>query len=190
MKNTIIFTFALIISILNAKATTGSGDKEKKSLDTTVYLEIHGKIEVEKSTDHDYRVELIEGNEVVQNFIGGKDENFVLSLDKNKYYAIRIYKNGYATKFISVNTHVDDEERGNGYYRFNFIADMISESEFALLDQEAKDFPVAIIQFDFGKDLYDYNKKYTRNIKKWLYTGKRYNAAEILQPKINMSFSK
>lgn len=146
--------------------------------DTTSYvyhklplLEITGKIKKPMfSQTNFYQVELIEGNTVIETITCDDKKDFTFYLNEDKYYAIKIYKKGYAPKLISLNTNLNKTTYSDWRYQLEFTAELITESEFAVLDPEAKDFPAAVIEFNNKKTYFTYSEEYTNNIKKSLYS--------------------
>jgi len=141
--------------------------------DSTLCLEIEGKIlNANDGEDGECKVELIWNNTVLDSQLlkeGKKKFKFVLS--KNEYYAIRISKKGFITRLIGVNTKMLLETEG--IYKFNFNTELIGEKFAAKLNEDALDFPIAVIYFNNEEDSFDYAKEYTMAIKRQLYSGNR-----------------
>lgn len=146
--------------------------------DTTSYvyhklplLEVTGKIKRPFLAPNGfYKVELIEGNTVIDTVTCHDRGEFNFYLTEGKFYAIKIYKQGYAPKLISLNTSVSKRSYLNWQYQLEFTAELITETEFAQLDKETQDFPSAVIEFSNKRELFNYNEEYTKNIKRALYS--------------------
>lgn len=165
----LIITFALLTGTcvyVNAQ----SGSKHKLQIDTNSRLVIKGKV----FFDHQHpagpvKVELLKHGQVEDSMtLSRNHKHFYLSLKRDSYYTIRVSKPGYASKLICVNTQSNSEI--NGLYLFQFEVALITETEAKKLDQDAIDFPVALIYFDPDDQAFNYNKKYTASLKKQLYT--------------------
>ena len=146
--------------------------KKDEDADSLICLEINGKIYTNSAAaDEFYTAELIEDNTVIQTKTKKDKKAFKFKLEKDKYYAIRILKEGFAPKLISICTRIPDTKFKNEYYSFSFKTELLPEEEFRKLDEDAQDFPIAIVAFDKQKKVFDYNEKYTWNIKKCLFKG-------------------
>lgn len=168
MKNLFkyLVLFVLTIQLKSVFAKSISFTKE----DSLVYLEIRGKIIIkEKTKNLIYKVELIENNRVIDSVLENDRELFSFGLLKNKSYALKIYKTGFLPKLIMINTHIPDNRYLTDYFIFDFETDLLNSSEDWKLDQDTKDFPIAIIQFDATKKGFTYNQEYSKNIKLLLY---------------------
>ncbi len=138
--------------------------------DSVVYLEIRGRAIIrEKMKDDVYKVQLMENNKVIDSVLESDNEMFSFGLQKNCFYSLKIYKKGYLSKLIVINTYIPESKYLKDYFIFEFETELINIVEEEKLDQDTKDFPIAIIQFDKLKQGFDYNQLYTYNIKKDLY---------------------
>lgn len=168
MKNLLkyLVLFTLMSQTVNASVKSLFFNSE----DSLVYLEIRGKIIIKERTKNTiYKVELIENNRVIDSVMEKDRELFSFGLLKNKYYALRIYKTGFLPKLIMINTYIPDNRFLTDYFIFDFETDLLSVTEEGKLDQDTKDFPLAIVQFDLSKKGFYYNRKYSKNIKESLY---------------------
>lgn len=162
-----VLTFNKSFSFVNRKDSI----REKSKADSLICLEINGRISIlddPKATT--YTAELIEGNTVIDVITKKDNKSFTFFLEKNRYYAIRIVKAGYAPKLISINTNIANKFTDE-LYSFRFETELFTEEEFTVLDKDAQDFPIAVVVFDEQKKAFDYNDKYTGNIKKCLIKG-------------------
>jgi hypothetical protein len=87
-------------------------------------------------------------------------------------YGIRINKKGYVPRIISINTELP--EFAQGFFRFQFDTELIEETQSKKLDQDALDFPIAIISFHDDLRTFYYSEEYTTNIKRQLYLGDKF----------------
>lgn len=145
----------------------------KNSTDSLVCLEISGELDRDfKKQAGTYTVVLIHFNTPVDTAVIKDSKSFQFKLQKDSYYALKVYKKGFAPKLVSICTTMPEEVFTGKLLRFHFEAELIPENEFEQLNPEVKDFPIAIVRFDESKKIFYYNEKYTRNIKKSLYIKK------------------
>jgi hypothetical protein len=168
--NFIAFVFFILLFHNGFSLTIKNDSILNDDSDSLICLEISGRICTDgKERDNFYTVELIEYNTVIKAVIKKDKKAFKFNLEKNKYYAIRIIKEGYAPKLISIHTMIPDEKFAKEFYSFRFKTELFPEEEYKKFDQDAQDFPIAIVAFNKQKRVFDYNEKYTGNIKRSLY---------------------
>jgi hypothetical protein len=162
MKNSLItylLGFFFLITCFKAIGRPGS------TADTNLCLEIDGKIL--NTSEGKCIVELICGNNVVETAVlkdGKKKFKFVLKT--NRIYSIRLSKEGFITRLISIDTKIVNHE--DDIYKFSFETKLIERSGAEKLNKDFLDFPIALIYFDPKKECFDYNREYTSRIKKEL----------------------
>jgi len=177
MKTTINFFIAAAILFVTTPLMANYNDSIRKTeSDSLLCLEIEGRIFMNgENTDNIYKVELIENNQVIASAMKKDKKAFSFVLKKNTYYAIRIIKEGYAPKLISINTQLPNEKLEDDFFSFSFKTELLTKEEFSLLDEDTQDFPIAIVSFNKHKKAFDYSEKYTGNIKKCLLKGIAYD---------------
>lgn len=166
MKNLILTTTAvLLIAALQLKA----GATFKPKYDSTTCLVIEGKIlNADEGIEGQCKVELLDANGVVDTAIlkeGKRKFKFVLK--KNTFYAIRVTKEGYISRLVSINTEMLTKE-DDMIHKFSFETKLMPEERMAHLNTDALDFPIAIIHYDYDLECFSYNREYTNNLKKEL----------------------
>ena len=161
-----ILTCLLIMLYMLSEA--GNGNKNGSS---QYCLEVSGNISTghHKKQNHSYRVELIQKNQVVQATTVNDDGSFRFRLKKNCDYGIRITKEGYVPRLVTVYTDLPENMEEKSLFRFEFDTDLIPESEKPLLNTDALDFPIAIIHFNEDAGWFYYNEEYTSQIKRKIY---------------------
>jgi hypothetical protein len=165
MKNITPSDVMIIIVICFILAATGIFAKGN---DTSSCLQISGKIlKIRTSTSNSYTVALICGNDVVDAKVIKGNNVFKFNLKKNGLYTVRILKDGYVPRTVCVDTKLAEEHVG--FYKFHFDTELIEEKEAATLNQEALEFPIALISYDVKKHWFNYNAAYTREVKKNIY---------------------
>lgn len=170
-KSTILSIIITVMIMSFTKVIAGPTDTTSYVYHKLPLLEVTGKIKRPALAQTNfYQVELIEGNQVVETITCDDKKDFTFYLHEDKYYAIKIYKKGYAPKLISLNTNYNKTTYSDWRYQLEFIAELINESEFVTLDPETQDFPAAVIEFNEKRKLFNYNEEYTKNIKRALYS--------------------
>jgi hypothetical protein len=138
--------------------------------DSLLCLEISGKIKKgDNNDDKNVKVVLIYYNTPVDSVLIKGKQSFKFKLVKDAYYAIKIYRAGYAPRLISICTNLPEEVCNDRILRFHFTTHLVRESEFERFNQETRDFPVAIVSFNKSKKAFYYNVEYTSNIKRSLF---------------------
>lgn len=170
-KSTILSIIVTVMIMSFNKLIAGPTDTTSYVYHKLPLLEVTGKIKRPLLAQTNfYQVELIEGNTVVETITCDDKKEFTFFLSEDKYYAIKIYKKGYAPKLISLNTNYNKSSYSDWRYQLEFTAELITESEFAVLDAEAKEFPAAVIEYNSKKEIFNYNEEYTKNIKRAMYS--------------------
>jgi hypothetical protein len=168
---TIFLNISLISFFALLSLTANAGRNGHGKQDSLSCLKIEGKIINNNLTEDACIIELIDSdNEVDTILLKERKNKFTFVLNKNSYYSIRISKPGYISKVVSINTEILTEV--NGIYRFEFETSLLPEALLKNLNQDALDFPVAIVYFDYEKDCFSYNKEYSTSIKRELHTRK------------------
>jgi len=172
-KNTILTTLTVVVFLLLLLLTNvafGFSDDKKKSPakpapDTEVCLEISGNLATGlKSSGGVYLVKLIEDNKVIEQVEVGSKEKFKLNLKRDKMYTVKIEKEGFIPRMVSVCTNMPPNAKRSNLYRFHFDIELFSEAFSRYFDADDIDFPIALINFDKSKGLFNYDKNYTARI--------------------------
>ncbi len=172
MKNSIsasVLIFSLCLFFFNTNASKSC----VLHSDSTVCLEIYGKLlNLNKSKNEIYKVELISCNLIVEEMVLKNNQHFQFSLKKNTHYGIRISKKGFVSRLISIYTSVPKES--DGIFRFQFDTELIEKNASKKLNADALDFPIAVISFNEEMKCFYYSEEYTSNIKRQLYLDKNF----------------
>jgi hypothetical protein len=156
--------FFLMLDVVSGQVF---GKSKTKELDTNHCLEISGRVSNFTKGRNLYKVELISCNKIVDSvFIRGRSD-FRFALERGTHYAIRISCPGYITRLVSVFTNVSLEK--NAFYRFEFDTQLISTRDAKRLDDDALDFPIAIISYHHDFNNFYYSEEYTSSVKRQLY---------------------
>ena len=160
-----IFKVFIIFSMLVFSIKIYGQTKLKDSL---ICLEIKGKItNIGNKSDDTYRTELIYYNNVISKEFVNVNKSFKYCLKKDAIYTIRISKQGYITKLISIYTKIP--EKHDELYRLDFETELIEERKSKKLNADALEFPITIIYYDDTANWFYFNEEYTSNIKRCIY---------------------
>src|SRR5689334_6232740 len=102
-----------ILSLCFITLTKANGPKT--FTDSPVCLEIAGVVtNADGGIDKSCTVELLCSNEVIEtvSLKSGK-KDFKFALHKNKYYTIRISKNGFLSRLVGIDTNVSEDLEGD-----------------------------------------------------------------------------
>ena len=145
-----------------------AGYSNNSNPDSLLCLEIKGKVtNVGSKSSETYQVELIYYNTVVSNDQVGSNKSFKFNLKRDAIYTIRISKDGFITKLISIYTKLPADQ--TDVYRLDFETELIEAHKSKKLNADALEFPVTIIYYDDKEDSFYFNEEYTSNIKKCVY---------------------
>jgi hypothetical protein len=110
MKTTrLLLLFISIILSLSIRASRGERIFISPLPDTTLCLEIEGKVLNSDQDGSDCKVELLLGENVVDSIIlKGKRRKFSFQFKKNEHYTIRISKPGFTSKSVCVHTNMQE----------------------------------------------------------------------------------
>lgn len=165
-KLNLFLAFILMLCINNAKA----GTNPKFNRDSTICLDISGKVTINNDKNgNGLKVELIYYNTVVDTLSAKTNKTFNFLLKKNSHYTIRISKEGYASKIISICTDIKAFDPNKDFYKFHFDTELIPLKTASKLNHEALEFPIAIITLDENVGGFYINEDYTSNIKRHIH---------------------
>jgi hypothetical protein len=167
----LIITLAAAIILLVSYAFRNNKDMSDNQ---TICLEIKGIIKLVNNDsllrkpsalttmDNLIKIELFESGNLIDSTIVKSKKAFGFKLESNKIYGIRMSKKGFNSKIISIDTRVDEKKNydPNELHKFYFTTDLINTSDLAQLDEDAKDFPCAVIKFFDEKRTFDFCRKY------------------------------
>ncbi|MDP3557035.1 MAG: hypothetical protein Q8T03_06640 [Bacteroidota bacterium] len=160
--------FMIIMLVFKMTLTFSSELFYNSNNPESICLDISGNIQAKSVDGNDsYTAELLLDNKIIQQITIKDRRSFKFSLLKNHWYTIRISKSGYYQRLISICT--DLPKNKNGLYKFHFDTELIPLTGAQAIDQDALDFPIAIINYDKDAEWFYYNEEYTANMKRQLY---------------------
>lgn len=134
--------------------------QDSSSVETFEVLDISGVISFEDKGLEEVKVELFEGNTIVDAFETKKNGKFKFTLYSSRIYTIQLSKSGYYTKRISVNTNVPTDYQDVGKFQFDIGMTSKTDAEY---DPYLSEYPSALIAFDEKKREFNYDKQYTKS---------------------------
>ena len=152
----------LSITLLGLQAQTKENGNSTESDTLAKFLKIKGKFD-NSVTDFNgvYTVKLIYNNKVVEEQTLKVSKSFSFNLGRNCFYAIKMEKDGYIPKIISISTMVPKALGESESYTFKLSTNLISMELYGLFEDDNVDFPSAIIYYDKGSDSFEFSQKYT-----------------------------
>ncbi|HWY36464.1 MAG TPA: hypothetical protein VNX68_17600, partial [Nitrosopumilaceae archaeon] len=155
----------LALMVCNIKCFAGDDKKKKAETDTLQCLELTGKLDpVSMKKGGIYSVKIILDNKVIDTVTTESNRTFKIMLDKNKNYIIKLEKDGYIPKLVSISTQLPDKVEAPQLYRFFFESYLLKQELYSSLDADDVDFPVALIAYNEKCHCFQYDKKYTADV--------------------------
>lgn len=136
----------------------------KVSDNDSIALKINLKVVYKETSIDGAVVTVFLGNEEIKGGETNRIGAYKVNLIREKLYTIRISKEGYETKLVQIATAVPDKYASDSY-KFSITIDMMKENK-KIKNEDALEFPSALISFDLKKEKFEYDKKYTNTIKK------------------------
>jgi hypothetical protein len=138
-------------------------------------LIVEGKIKHKLGkADDKYKIELISAGEKIDSAFVTHNAKFSFDLRANKHYAVRISKEGFVSKLVSIYTDVPPNLEDLCF--FSFETGMISEEEAKEFDPQMLDFPIAQVSFNKKREAFTHSVEYTKMIKQDLALSSKYIA--------------
>jgi len=153
--------FLFVVCMPGLLFTSFSLGKTKKEKKLRSFLEITGKPFFKEGAGT-YKVTLIYLNRPLATLVLPINKEFDFQLEKNVIYSVRIEKEGFLPRLVSINTRMPELYKEHIFYKFLFEVEMFNGGLEKFLDPDDVDFPVAVVSYDEKKDCYDYSRKYTQ----------------------------
>ena len=167
MKKILSFLFVLSVSLVHSQ----SDKKNFISSDTTECLTITGNFDgTVKDLEGNYKAKLMRDNKVIEEQDLKVKKSFEFTLKKNMLYAIKVEKEGYIPKIISISTSMSSKIIVESPYKFNFETNLISQELYGHFNDDDVDFPVALVSYGKKCDCFQYNQEYTAKLISRMYT--------------------
>lgn len=161
--------FAVIAALLSVcvasaqKKSKLKGDGAPTGPHAELYLPVECLVTVNSGPTDQVSVTVFKDNVVAFELKPEKKKSsFLLDLDMDCSYTVRVSKEGYRDKTVFIDTHLPEDEMK--YKSTSFAVDLDGADKFAHGDQFYLDFPSAIIQWDGQKKTFVHNENYLANI--------------------------
>ena len=140
--------------------------KNTESKDEVNCLEVTGKFdESMKNIEGKYTAKLLRDNKTVEEQVLKVSKGFRFILKKGVQYTVRIEKEGYIPRLLSVSTTLPDKaDVSEELYKFHFETNLIDEAFYTKFDDDDIDFPIALVSYSKKCDCFEYDKKYTEKL--------------------------
>src|ERR1700748_59314 len=124
VKNTLRVTFFSLMLLTTSVFGGNKNGKNNNSSQEQPSIEIDGKVLISKNEDSRlYKIELLRHNTVIDSGVVVDSESFLLKVEKNSWYTIRISKEGYYPLVVSIDTKLP--EFNSSTYKFHFDTELI-----------------------------------------------------------------
>ena len=90
-------------------------------------------------------------------------KKFYFKLKPNHSYTVKVFKKGFITRSVSINTTMYSHVSNAHILKFDFKIALIPESEYYASD--FADFPTALVEFRSKRNVFDYSRQYTKKVK-------------------------
>jgi len=162
---------AFILLFNNAFSFSEGKKKHNPISDTAVCLEVSGNLTSEvKNTEGTYVVKLLQNNQVIEQVLVDSKQKFKLHLKRNNLYTIKIEKEGFLPRLVSISTQMPTTAKKSNLYRFHFDIELFAEAFSKYFDQDDIDFPIALISYNTVKGVFNYDKNYTIKIQEKMHS--------------------
>ncbi len=125
------------------------------------YLPVHGEVTIEGKAATDFKVLLYKNNEALGEAPAPKKGRFELELDIDQVYTLRILKDGYQEKMLTIDTSLPKElTKYPDYVCFVNLQPVLA----AGVDPFYTDFPSAIVRYDETQGGFYHSEHYLSHI--------------------------
>ena len=132
--------------------------------DSLPYLEIKGKISDKSKNNGTYKVELLFNNVVIDSKEVKDDNSFSFTLPSNRDYIVKIFKKGFATKQIGINTGLHKYDYSEKYYKYEFVTDM-EEILLKTIEIDSVENPIKVTGLENKENSFNYRRKYAKKMR-------------------------
>ena len=163
MKRITIFCLLFVLTV--AKGFAQTNQPALTEADTMEMLIVTGNFDgTVKDWDGFYVAKLIKDNKVIEEQTLKVKKQFEFFLRKNMLYAVKVEKEGYISKLVSISTKMPDKIEIEEPYKFNFETNLLSQELSTHFDDDDLDFPVALVNYGKKCDCFEYNHEYTAKL--------------------------
>lgn len=149
-----------LVAILVMVALVGFSQQQKKTF-KCLKLDVHPT--VDSKTAKQVTIKLLQDNKVIQTVTCNNRLGETFFLDKDKDYTVEISSPGRLTRRVSIFTHLPTGVPLYPMFKLDISVELPQLVPVA--DDFYHTFPVALVQYNKAKDVFEPNKKYTAWIK-------------------------
>ncbi len=157
MKKT---SLLLLIVAITANVNISNAQEETKP----GFLPVYGVITVNNSKVKEAKVNVYDGNQLVQEIPASKRGEFATDLALNKHYTFEFLAEGAVTKRIAVNTYIEKKNAPPvpfDCFVYLVLLEQVEGSDISILD-----FPVALVSYNEKKKQFEPQLGYSMNMMK------------------------
>lgn len=149
-----------LVAILVVFALAGFSQQQKKNF-KCLKLDVHPTID--SKTAKQVTIKLFLGDQVVQTVTSNNRLGETFFLEKDKNYSVEISAPGRLTRKVSIFTHIPPGVSLYPMFKLDISVELPKVVPVA--DDFYHSFPVAIVQYNKAKDVFEPNRKYTILVK-------------------------
>ncbi len=154
-------TFCTILLLAALCGSASAGKNEPRCLRVSVQPVRNGIVL------KDVTIALVRDNsEVSRSKNTSADGRSVFLLERNAHYTIKICRKGFITRKIYIDTSLPENVSALPLFRCDFQVEVSPGSP--AINKDFIDYPIALVQYDALRDVFDYEKSYTAAVKKCL----------------------
>jgi hypothetical protein len=161
MKNLTLAAFFTLVCLFTAASTyaQNQGDENENC------LEFIGKFDgTVKDLSGLYTIQLIQDNKVMKEQTISVTASFRFVLKRNMLYTVKLEKQGYISKTVSVSTVLPKKIEIENLYTFKLETNLLSQDLQGHFKDDDLDFPVALVSYGKKCDCFEYNRDYTAKL--------------------------
>ncbi len=154
-----LFTFAV------TSTKTFAQTNEMQGEDNSLCLEFNGSFD---GTVLDltglYTAQLIQNNKIIKEVTISVNRPFKFLLKRDASYTVKLVKQGYISKVVSISTVLPKKVEIESMYKFNLQTNLISEELAGRFQDDDVDFPIALVSYGKRCNCFEYNRDYTEKL--------------------------
>jgi hypothetical protein len=167
-KKFICLSAGIALLVLFTGTSYAQKDDNPFIKDTIPCLMLSGKLDATmKNAEGPYTAKLILNNKVIDQQVLKGNKSFKFTLNKDMLYTVQIEKEDFVPRLLSISTKLPkkvDLTGLDGLFRFKLEINLISKDLYHSFDDDDLDFPIALINYGYTCNCFEYNKKYTESL--------------------------
>ena len=161
---------ALILFLLFSASINAQSNKKNDGLDTSKCLVFEGSFDGSVADfTGEYTASLLRDNKTLDKQTQSVNKPFKFVLRRSLNYFIKLEKQGYIPKIISISTQMPKNVEYEELYKFKLQTNLVSVDLSSHFKDDDIDFPVALISYRKKCDCFDYNLEYTSKVMESMY---------------------